>query len=513
MATTRVVAGDGTSEGDAIVNGSGPAPDSPSGGAGLVGNASALLVGRLVVAALGWTGTVLIVRSLDAEAFGQFAFVFSLLGMMSIVSDLGMGRVAIRGVLDPERDQAEFAGTYIVLRSVLGLVAYLLAVGFVVIAQYPQVVVHATIVGGLVVLLATPSHAYHIAFQSLLRMRTVAVAGVLGQFAQLAVTVALVTIGGTVVWFVVPAVVAELVILGLLVPRAHQLMSFRYAVRPGIWREIAKEAVPLSIGGALFTLYNQVDTVMLSKLDTFASVGTYGVAYKFAELARFVATAITTPMLTMLVTSWAVDAVRFRGVVQRATALMAFLGGLLVVESVLFAEPVVVLLYGESYRPAGAVTGLLVTAIVVSFFALLAVNVLIAAEDHLVYPLVAAIGLAVNVALNAVLIPNRSFTGAALATIVTEVVVLVLLVGATSRLSGLRPIRFRFLPRAIVVVGLAATAGWGVDLVAPWPVAAVVSVTVYLVAADLTRSVGGRLLHVLLEDDHPAAARAGTRSR
>ena len=118
----------------ANVNGAGRAVG--SGGAGLVGNASALLIGRLVVAAFGWAGTILIVRSLGAEAFGQFAFVFSLLGMMSIVSDLGLGRVAISGVLDPDRDRAEFAGTYVVLRTLLGVVAYALAVGFVVVCRY-----------------------------------------------------------------------------------------------------------------------------------------------------------------------------------------------------------------------------------------------------------------------------------------------------------------------------------------------------------------------------------------
>lgn len=486
------------------MRGVGQAPDRAGGSSGLVGNASALLVGRLIVAALGWAGTVLIVRSLDAESFGQFAFVFSLLGMMSIVSDLGMGRVAISGVLDPERDRAEFAGTYVVLRSLLGLLAYALCVGFVIIARYPQVVVHATVVAGFVVLLATPSHAYHIAYQSMLRMRTVAVAGVVGQFAQLGVTVALVVAGGSVVWFVVPAVVAEVVILGMLAPRAHRLMPFHYVIRPQIWRAMAREAIPLSIGGAMLTLYNQIDTVMLSRLDTFASVGTYGVAYKFAELARFVATAITTPMLTMLVTSWSLDMARFRFVVRRATALMTFLGGLLVVQSVLFAEPVVVLLYGEDYRSAGAVTGILVVAIVVSFFARLAINVLIASDDHVVYPVVAGMGLALNVGLNAVLIPQRSFTGAALATVVTEVFVLVLLVGAASRLSGLRPIGFGFAPAALVVVASAALAGWGAGQVVPWPIASAVSVVVYVGAADLTRSVGGRLVSTLREEDEPA---------
>jgi O-antigen/teichoic acid export membrane protein len=58
---------------------------------------------------MGWVGTVIIARSLTQEEFGQFTLVFSLLGMLSIVTELGTGRVAISGVLDESGDPATFA--------------------------------------------------------------------------------------------------------------------------------------------------------------------------------------------------------------------------------------------------------------------------------------------------------------------------------------------------------------------------------------------------------------------
>ena len=253
-------------------------------------NAGALLGSRLAVAILGWAGTILIVRTLSTEEFGQFAFVFGLLGMLSIITDMGMGRVATSGVLDEERDKATFAGTYVVLRTVLGLLGYAIALAFVALAQYPIIVVQATAVAGLVILLATPSAAYDLAFQANMRLTVVGVADIVGRAAQLALTVAIVLRGGTLLWLTVPAILAEVVILGIKYPRALALMPLRYAIRLDIWKELAREAIPLSIGGALVTLYYRVDSVMLSKLDTFTSVGVYGVAYKFADLARFTAT-------------------------------------------------------------------------------------------------------------------------------------------------------------------------------------------------------------------------------
>src|SRR4051812_18293171 len=87
----------------------------PASGDALLTNSSVLLVGRLVVAGLGWTGTVLIVRHLSTTEWGQFAFIFSFLALISVLTDLGVGRIAIGGLLDEEQDRDRWAGTYVVL--------------------------------------------------------------------------------------------------------------------------------------------------------------------------------------------------------------------------------------------------------------------------------------------------------------------------------------------------------------------------------------------------------------
>ena len=154
-------------------------------------------------------------------------------------------------------------------------------------------------------------------FQAHLKLGAVAVAEVLGRAAHLALIVAVALAGGSLLWFLVPAVVAEIVTLGVKLPSARRLVAFRYSVQLPVWLELAREAVPLSIGGALLTLYFRIDSIMLWKLDTFTAVGTYGVAYKFADLAHFVATALTVPILTLLVRSWPDDLPAFRSAIRR----------------------------------------------------------------------------------------------------------------------------------------------------------------------------------------------------
>ncbi len=450
----------------------------------LVGNAGALVVGRLAVAAFAWAGTLLIVRTLQAEEFGRFALLFGVLGMLSIVTDMGIGRAAVAGVLGNPDGAGPFVGSYVVLRSLLGVVGYGVAVGFVVLGRYPAEVVEAMAVAALVVVFSTPAHALGIVFQAQLRLRTVAVAGAVAQGAQLALTAAIAATGGSVLWFVVPAVVGETINLTIVAARAHRLIPIRY--RPDVrqWSVLLREAVPLSVGAAFATLTYRIDTVMLSQLDTFRAVGHYNVASKLPDLVRFGSTAVSTPMLTILVSSFPDQPEAFRTALRRAASLLSALGVGAFVGTALYATEIIGLLYGREYVDADRATVVLMAAQTVAFGTSMAFTVLAATAQHRVYPFVAGGGLLTNVAVNTVAIPHWSFQGAAAATLLTEVVVLIPLALLVRRIPHVQPFPAPSLgPLAMTGV---LTFGLGAALAAtplPWAAAAVLTGVFFTVVA------------------------------
>lgn len=443
-------------------------------------NTAALVASRLIIALVGWSGTVLIARQLGLAAFGQFTLIFSILGMLSIVTDLGVGRIAVSALLDRDQDRATFAGTYIVLRTVLGFVGYGIAMAFVVLAGYPNIVVQATAVAGLVVVLATPSHAYDVAFQVRDRLAPLAVVAVVGRLGQLALTIVIVLQGGMLLWLVVPAVLNDLIVLAWKIPAAHRLMDFRYRIDLGIWKALLKEAVPLATGAAFVTLYYRIDSVLLSKLDTFESVGLYGVAYKFVDLVHFVPSAVAVALLAPLAAAWPDAPERFHAMTSQALRVLAVAGGAGLVGAWLFAADGAELLYGAPYRAAGLATSILVTAEVLAFAAQVAITALIATGRHRWYPVIALSGLAINLGLNLLVIPAFSFEGAALTTLATEAFVLVLMWRQFARIPGWtvgqKLSRLERLPLAIAAgLGIGFVGG----LVTHWVVAATAAMAAY----------------------------------
>lgn len=483
-----------------------PAVDPPAASAAgrMVGDAAALVAGRLGVATLGWLGTLLIVRALSVDEFGRFTFIFGLLGLVATVTELGIGRVAVAGILE-DKDPGAFAGTYVLLRGALGLLGYVVAVGAVALGGYSGDIVRATAVAGLVLVVATPSHAYVAVFQAHQRLRLMTPAAVLGQLGQVGLTAAIAASGGSVLVFTIPAVACEVVILLWYRQLARPLLRLRYRVRWAVWVALVREAVPLAIGGALATVYYRIDSVMLSKLDTFSSVGIYGVAYKFVDIVHFVPSAMMLATLPVLVRAWPDQPGQFAESFRRAFTVLVLVAMLFVVEFVLFAEPVIELLYGAEYSAAAGAASLVVGAECFAFFGSLAFTTLVAVGRHRLYPLVTLVGVVVNVGLNLWLIPARSFGGAALATLATEVVVVTLLWCALLRHADLRPSGLGPVLRTVPAGAVAALLGFGLRQVVLWPVAAGLTALAFVGLAAWWGAGGREGLRALVADGSAAS--------
>lgn len=396
---------------------------------GLAGEAGSVLVGRAVVSALSWGGTVLIARALDVHDFGVYSFVFALLGLMQVVTEPGVGRLVLGLMADESKDREGVLGAYVVLRWWLGFLGLTLAVLVVLVGGYPRETVLATALGGLVVVLATPSRSLDVYFQAQHRMHVVAKVDVFAQVLQLVAVVLGALIAPGILVFTAPHVLREVAALWSKRRLVHAEMRPRYAADTQMWKAMLTEAIPLTIGGALATAYYRIDMMLLSQMDSFASVAQYSIAYKFGDLLLVAGTAGLAPLAAALVRAQNGTQVRrFIRLVRAALEITTLLGAVGVALFALCARDLITLFYSARYvEDGGASAVMLLASAVIQLQTLVGLHVLVARGKHKLYPWTGLTGLILNIGLNIILIPRWSYVGAAAATLVTEVVVLVLM--------------------------------------------------------------------------------------
>ena len=453
--------------------------ESPKSSSSLLSGTGVLFAGRVVVAAFGWVGQILITHRLSDTDYGAFAFVFNLLGLLGLVADFQISRIVIGEILDAGDDLTRVVSSFLTFRVALGALMYALAVGFVLIGNYPPVVLDATLIGGLSFFIASATWALVTVCQAFLWLRTVALSMVVAQIAQFLVILGLfVAHSHSILYFVVPFLIYDVVTLIWMVVALRRVVRVVPRVEPGHWWHWLKDAAPLALGATLGTAYFRIDGVMLSKLGSLKAVGIYQVGYKFSDLLAFTAPALLGAVLPLLIRAWPDRVGEFRKTFRQAFIIFLAFGAFAVVMFAVMCAPTIHLLYPPDYASAVRPARLLVAGQGLNLFTQLTFIALVASGRRGIYPIATLAGLVSNVTLNFILIPRYSATGAGISTILTEVVVVSILAYGVRDLP-IRPLPWR--PLAVVAVssGLLVAALLGMRRVMPWELATVIGVALY----------------------------------
>jgi O-antigen/teichoic acid export membrane protein len=397
----------------------------------------ALTGGRAFSLALQFVAFAITAGALGPTELGVYSFAVAFIGLFRAVTNFGFRAIVSRDIAQhPERED-ELISNLAWLRFGLGALAWLLVVGVVHLAGFEPDQRNAAIVtGALLLFLALES--FEITLEVRLRTGWPAVAEIV-KSAILAVGAAALAAGGRgVTAFLVLYVVANVV--RVCVPTVVALRSRTYAWRPkaSVWVAVARAAAFLGLAQLCISLYYRLDLLLLARISTAEDVGQYAAAYQFLE------TFVVLPSLAMVVLTPIIS----RSVVEGDTILRRRLAHVLHLVT-LVALPVAVLGALAAWRVLPLVPGfadfegggvalsVLAPSTIAIFLGTVLSGVLVAAHRQRLLFWLSLAGLGLNVVLNLALIPAFTYVGAAVATSVTEVFLVVASLVAVRRVLGI----------------------------------------------------------------------------
>jgi O-antigen/teichoic acid export membrane protein len=192
-----------------------------------------------------------------------------------------------------------------------------------------------------------------------------------------------------------------------------------------------RESWPLFLNQLLQGLFFKIDALLLPGMAGTVAAGVYAAAYKVSEGAGIVSSSFTLALFPRLSrASDTTEAYRLglRLLLQVALPLAA--------GTALLAEPIVALVGGREYLPDSAVAlAILICYLPLSYANGLTQYVLIAAGRQRLLTAAFVAAVVFNFAANLVLIPRFSYVGAAVVTVVSELVLLVPFQRAASKVT------------------------------------------------------------------------------
>lgn len=465
----------------------------------------AVLIGRNFVyrmasqalsAVINVAAMVLLGRALGAAGYGDYAFFYALIPLLSNLAGAGIGIVVTREIARDPGCAPRLLGDAILVRMAFGVLV-LLGVAFVTPRLYGPGETLLVLIVAAAALLDFSQDVSVWVLRAHERLDLEARLLLLSQFVWIvliAAAVALdagmpVLLGAATVAFAVRAVVGAWVV--------HRgFHRPRYA--PDLRRvgSLLKEGLPFGLALFGVVLYGRIGLLTLKSLATSLDVSYFQVAYLLSQPFTFIATALAMAMFPRLARRAMAPSAELKASLRRSLKCQVLMGLPLTLGLVLLAEPLIDLLFhGHGFGQAATALRIMSLGITVIFLNHAARYALAALDRQRDYMVAVGLGIVVNATLCALLVPRLGFAGACLAFLAAE-----LAIGAVclKALNGfVRPAevaRDAFRPLA----GAAMAALWIVALNdAPPLVVAVAATTTYLLTLWWTHALTDGELRIL----------------
>lgn len=364
--------------------------------------------------------SIYVVRYLGPHNYGLLSYAVSFVSIFAFIASLGIDQILYRELVNHPEKERELLGSALLLKLLGGFVASVLTVAAAVFFRPDD----ANLLLIWIISLAFVFQPWQIiayAYQ----------ARVLSKYPSLIILAVSVVLAGCkllviqldkgilyfgVILLLEAVLYAIFYTLGYL---RHFGNPFRWKVSRPLTRSIFKDSLPLLFSTVTILIYSRIDQVMIGHYLEISAVGIYDAAVRLSDVWYILPNILIATLFPAILNARKVSLQLYMNRIRRLAALLFFLSVLIAVPTMLIAGPLVSLLYGDAYLGSIGVLQIYIWSTIGYTLGSLTNAYLIAENRTLLYLLVSAGAMLLNVVLNIALIPLMGIYGAATATLIS----------------------------------------------------------------------------------------------
>lgn len=397
-------------------------------------NTTVMMSSQLVTWLSSFILMLVLPRMLGSEEYGRLYLAISFTMIFQIFIDFGGPYFITKEVSRHRERAANLVAHSILLRAVLWFASMVVMAVFCLGVAYSEKVTALILILGVAKLWEGVYRVLGSTFQGLEMMEYTAL-GVITErvFVTLAGVSVLVLGADTVI-------IALVMVLGVFLNAAvvyrHARRHFFQNILPVRWDfvwDLVKKGFPYFLYTMCAIIYYRVDVVMLSLMTNEAVVGWYGVSYRLFDVLMFLPSILSLAVFPVLSRLNEVNRETLTRVTQKSLDLIILAGIPISIVSYFFSEQIISLFFGmDEFAPSVLLLRMFSAGLLLVYIDFVLGTALFATDKQRRWTLVAFGALVLNLVLNAVLIPytqlygNNGGIGAAVATIVTELFVMLM---------------------------------------------------------------------------------------
>lgn len=406
--------------------------------------------------AVGIGTAALLLRHLGVAESGRYVTVISLLAIAVAIADTGLNVSGSRWLaLRTPPERRELIANILGQRLLVMPAAVAVMVCFAVIVGYPARMVEGTALAGAGFVMIALANALLLRLTVELRNGGLALVDFTRQAVTFAGVAALVVLDARLTPFFAVQILVGVVVLAM-VPLLAGRRAFTWPrLDRGVQRLLLTTALPLAAALALGQVYFRLVIVLMSLISSPRQTGYFGASLRAIEAPIAISILVAGVALPLLSAAARDDRARLRYAVEGLGMGAVIAGVFVIIVTARIAEPLMVIIGGKAFRPAGDVLRIQVGVLLFSALYQMWTVALVALSrqrDLILTNVLALVGLA---AFSAVLVPAFGAKGGAAASVLGDALLAGLIYWRLHHAAGRMAFTSGFLARVLAAAALA----------------------------------------------------------
>lgn len=404
----------------------------------VLSNTSILMTAQMVTKLLGMVLTIATARILGVEDYGLYAFALTFGNAFGLLASFGLAQLLPREVARRPESSDGMLGTVLLLEAIMSTLALGLLLALALALGYTGNRFWIVALAGAAMIVNAVLNVMAAYFRGHHRMDLEAVTRISLSVLNLSIGLPVLLAGFGVLGL---ATVQLAVFSGMLAVAI--ILATRKLARPSFdlgWMglgNLLRLAGPFVVLSLLIFAYDGTATIFLSLLRGDYETGLYSGAMSFVRVFLIVPAALIGALLPLMAHSWQASRTTWTMLYRRSIKYLLMVGLPLAMGLTLLSSELVAMVLGAQYGGSAVVLQVLAWVLLVDFLNHGYSNALISIDRERVYLRIVTVAMVVYLLLTFSLIPGWGALGAAVASLTTESVILIVQ-GLLLRRNGIR---------------------------------------------------------------------------
>ena len=390
-------------------------------------NISWLLISQIIAGICGFIWTILIARYLGVNDYGILGFAISLTGILSITVDFGISTHIVRHIATDYDSAPKYLGNILPLKSLFSIGTMFLTLIILILLKSNELTIIITLLFMIEGIIKSFIGLLNGSFQAFEEGKYQGIGNTLLNLILLAFILLTIYTDLGIYGITISYILANLIgLIYLYYTFNKNITKPKFEFDKSFCKKILIYSLPFAATSILYTIYYSIDVVMLNQIIGDYATGIYNATYKLISILTLfysVYSAVIYPVMSKFYkNNKEILMITF----EKSVKYLMLIIIPLTIAITLYSSDIIYLIYGHEYAAASSALSILIWTVSLLFINGACNNLLNASYKEVTITKIYTIAAVFNVILNMFLIPHYSYNGAATATVLSDLLIMII---------------------------------------------------------------------------------------